>query len=305
MDRVDGILLLDKPAGRTSNGALQTVKRLLGARKAGHAGTLDPMATGLLPICLGEATKFSSVLLDGDKSYRAEVRLGIRTSTGDAEGEILAEQSVAVTLEDIDRALRSFMGTHSQVAPAHSALKFRGRPLYEYARAGQEVPRKTRDVHIRKLSLDDLDGEVIRISVSCSKGTYIRSLAEDIGARLGCGAHLSGLRRTGSGPFSLDGAIMLETLESLSLAERRSLLLPPETALLRLPEARVSVESAARLRKGQGVVAPEGCPVGLVRIHEMPGTFVGLGEVTGVGVLIPRRLLSQQVELEPSVPTSV
>ena len=204
--QVSGLLLLDKPAGYSSNRALQIVKRLFRAEKAGHTGTLDPFATGLLPICLGEATKFSSYGLEGDKRYLARLRLGITTATGDIEGEILTRQDVTILQSDIDRVLSRFRGIISQIPPAYSALKVAGKPMYQYARKGIAVERKARKVEIKRLACVGFGGDELVIDVSCSKGTYIRTLAEDIGAALGCGAHLIALRRTASSALTVERA---------------------------------------------------------------------------------------------------
>jgi tRNA pseudouridine55 synthase len=292
---VDGILLLDKPGGITSNAALQAVKRLLGARKAGHGGTLDPMATGLLTICCGEATKFSGVLLEAEKTYAAKLRLGVTTSTGDAEGEVIERRPVKVDEVQVRAVLASFLGCYEQLPPAFSALKHRGRALYEYARAGQEVPRLPREVEITALALDGHGHDWLRITVTCSKGTYIRTLAEDVGARLGCGAHLSGLRRLASGPFRLVDAVTLPQIESEGLDARRSRLLAPDTPLSSLPFVLVTPEVAARLQQGQRESAlPGPLPLGLVRLYvdSIPRCFMGLGEVTVEGGLLPRRLMA-------------
>jgi tRNA pseudouridine55 synthase len=211
---VDGVLLLDKPQGQTSNGALQTARRLYNAAKAGHTGTLDPMATGLLPLTFGEATKFSQMLLDADKAYEATVRLGIETDTGDAEGRPIASAPVSVTPDEVARALSLFTGEIEQVPPMYSALKCAGKPLYEYARAGIEIERAPRKVRIHALEFVALEGDAFRIRVDCSKGTYIRTLAIDLGRALGCGAHLSALRRTRIGPFAVDAAVTLAALEA-------------------------------------------------------------------------------------------
>uniref|UniRef100_UPI0035ADC3C5 tRNA pseudouridine(55) synthase TruB n=1 Tax=Thauera aminoaromatica TaxID=164330 RepID=UPI0035ADC3C5 len=223
---VDGVLLLDKPQGMSSNGALQTARRLLAAAKAGHTGTLDPMASGLLPLTFGEATKFSQMLLDADKTYEAVVRLGVDTDSGDAEGKVLATRPVAVDRAALEAVLERFRGEIEQVPPMYSALKRDGKALYEYARAGIELERAARRVVIHALELLDFAGERFTIRVHCSKGTYIRSLAMDIGAALGCGAHLAALRRTAIGAFDLSGALTLEALEAAGEGGRDALLAP-------------------------------------------------------------------------------
>jgi tRNA pseudouridine55 synthase len=294
---VDGILLLDKPSGITSNAALQAAKRLLGARKAGHGGTLDPLATGLLTISFGEATKFSGVLLEAEKTYAAEVRLGVTTSTADAEGTVIEQRPVKQVDEAGLRAvLASFVGGYEQLPPAFSALKYRGRPLYRYARAGEEAPRVPRRVEITEIALDGREGDRLRVTVTCGKGTYIRSLAEDIGARLGCGAHLASLRRLASGAFRLVDAVTLPVLEAETREARRVRLLAPEAPLLSLPQVAIAPEVAARLQQGQRAGAASGIPVGLVRVYvdSIPTRFMGLGEVTAEGYLLPRRLIAEE-----------
>src|SRR5258707_15162253 len=225
---VNGVLLIDKPVGPSSNAVLQTAKRLLGAKRAGHTGTLDPLASGLLVIGLGEATKFAGALLGADKAYRARVKLGERTETGDAEGAVLERSEATATREDLLAALDRFRGEIEQLPPRHAAIKHRGRPLYAYARRGEHVPRSPRPVVIRRLELEQFEGRTARLFVECSKGTYIRVLAEDLGAALGCGAHLAGLERTAVGPFRLEQAVSLDVLEALGLPERRGRLLSPE-----------------------------------------------------------------------------
>ncbi|MDE1949684.1 MAG: tRNA pseudouridine(55) synthase TruB, partial [Burkholderiales bacterium] len=221
-----GVLLLDKPLGWTSNDALQKAKGLLRAEKGGHTGTLDPLATGLLPLCFGAATKFSQVSLDADKRYRATLRLGQRTSTADGEGEVIEEHAVAADAAAIEAALALFRGPIEQLPPMHSALKHQGRALYEYARAGVEVERAPRAVTIHALDIVRWQSPTLVIDVCCSKGTYIRSLAEDIGRALGCGAHLAALRRTGSGALGLEAAITIEALAEIDESDRAARLLP-------------------------------------------------------------------------------
>ncbi len=245
-----GVLLLDKPIGLSSNDALQKAKRLYRAEKAGHTGTLDPLATGLLPLCFGAATKFSQVSLDADKAYRATLQLGRTTSTGDAEGDVLLERSVAVTREQIAAACASFVGRIAQVPPMHSALKHEGRALYDYARAGIEVERAPREVTIHAIEIVERRDDVLVIDVRCSKGTYIRTLAADIGEALGCGAHLSALRRTVSGALSVADAHTLEALAALDEAGRDALLLPADTLLAAWPEVRLNDDDAGRFLSG-------------------------------------------------------
>ena len=291
---INGILLLDKPLGMSSNAALQAVKRLFNARKAGHTGSLDPLATGLLPLCFGEATKISAYLLDADKTYDAEVRLGITTSTGDSEGEITAER----TIENIDESLvrevlSGFLGEIEQIPPMFSALKKNGQPLYKLARQGIEVERAARRVVISKLELLGMDEDRLRVLVTCSKGTYIRTLAEDIGAALGCGAHLASLRRTASGPFSIEGAADLKSIQDLAGSEGllEDLLLPADSALGRLPQVSLDERSATFVIQGNKVrLADRPCD-GMVRMYGPMQKFLGIGEITADGCVAPRRIM--------------
>ena len=293
LESVDGILLLDKPQGMTSNAALQAAKRLFGARKAGHTGTLDPMASGLLPICFGEATKFAGALLDAYKTYAAELWLGVTTTTGDREGEVVERRLVAVAEDRLREVMGSFVGAYDQIPPAHSALKHRGRPLYEYARAGLEAPRVSRRVEISELEFHGMTGDRVRFTVTCGKGTYIRSLAEDIGSRLDCGAHLSALRRLASGAFRLSDAVTLEEAAEASMEWRRGRLLSAEAPLAGLPELFVAPEETDRVRQGQRLMAAPGTPAGLVRLYASRRQFIGLGEVTRDGFVLPRRLVAE------------
>jgi tRNA pseudouridine55 synthase len=288
---VHGVLLLDKPLGLSSNGALQRVKRLYRAEKAGHTGTLDPLATGLLPICFGAATKFSQASLDADKGYRATLRLGVTTGTGDAEGEVIERWPVAVTREDLHRACAALTGAIAQKPPMHSALKHEGRPLYAYARAGIEVERAARHVVVHAIAIVEGQGDAWTLDVRCSKGTYVRTLAEDIGAALGCGAHLAALRRTASGPLDLASAHTLEALEALAEAERDALLLPPDCLLADHPAVRLDAAEAGRFLTGlrRRIERPD---ADAVRVYgPEPGAFLGGARVQG-GDLIPTRLLS-------------
>ncbi|MGL6110398.1 MAG: tRNA pseudouridine(55) synthase TruB [Rubrivivax sp.] len=247
---VHGVLLLDKPLGLTSNDALQKVKRLYRAEKAGHTGTLDPLATGLLPLCFGAATKFAQVSLDADKAYRATLRLGQRTSTGDAEGEVLQMRAVQVDRAAIDAAIARFTGAIEQMPPMHSALKHEGRALYDYARAGIEIERAQRRVTIHAIEIVEFAHDTLVIELRCSKGTYIRTLAEDLGEALGCGAHLSALRRSASGALSLDQAVTLEQLSALSEAERDALLRPADSLLADWPQVHLPDDEAGRFLTG-------------------------------------------------------
>ena len=286
-----GILLLDKPLGITSNTALNRAKRVLEIRKAGHTGALDPMATGLLPLCFGEATKISAWLLDADKTYLAEIRLGETTASGDAEGEVVERAEVPeLDPVGVDAVLEEFRGEILQVPPMYSALKQKGKRLHELARQGIEVERKPRPVSIHKLDLLELDGARLSVRVRCSKGTYIRSLAMDIGAALGCGAHLAALRRTASGPFTVDHAVGLEALEGMDQAEARQLLLPADLAIQDWPAIQLSPEQARHIRHGRTILLDSGTG-GLVRMYSEE-TFLGIGENIEGGRIQPRRLFN-------------
>ncbi|HEX2331778.1 MAG TPA: tRNA pseudouridine(55) synthase TruB [Burkholderiales bacterium] len=286
---IDGALLLDKPVGASSNAVLQRAKRLLGATKAGHAGTLDPLASGLLIALLGEATKFAGPLLDADKEYLATLALGSRTSTGDAEGEVIEKKPVDVTPAALAGVLERFRGEIEQVPPMHSALKHKGTPLYRLARRGEEVARAARRVRISALEKLKFEVPVLVIRVVCSKGTYIRALAEDIGAALGCGAHLSALRRTASGRFRVEDALTLETLEALPMPERPRSLLALPALLHGLPRAELGTADEARLRLGQALKI-RGLQRGLCAVVRPDGAVIGLGEADGDGGLKPLRL---------------
>ncbi|MDC8785208.1 tRNA pseudouridine(55) synthase TruB [Roseateles koreensis] len=290
---VHGVLLLDKPIGWSSNDALQKVKWLLRAEKAGHTGTLDPLATGLLPLCFGAGTKFSQISLDADKSYLATLKLGATTTTGDLEGEVLETRPVQVTREQIEAACAQLRGEIDQVPPMYSALKHEGRPLYEYARAGIVIERPSRRVTIHALDIIDWQDDRLTLSVRCSKGTYVRTLAEDLGRLLGCGAHLSALRRTAAGPVSVNDAISLDALAALTETERESMLRPPDSLLADWPEVRLAQDEAARFLTGlrRRVNAPDQPHV---RVYgPEPQAFLGGAHIQG-GELIPDRLLSPQ-----------
>ncbi len=294
---VNGVLLLDKPYRASSNMALQKARWLMNAEKAGHTGVLDPLATGLLPLCFGEATKFAQRLLDSDKAYLAELKLGETTTTGDLEGEIVEQRPVSVSGEQIIKVLCGFVGEQDQLPPMYSALKYQGKALYEYARQGVEVERAARRITIHDIQLQSLSGNALSIAVRCSKGTYIRSLAEDIGKALGCGAHLTALRRQGTARFDIQDAITLEALEALDLEQRDSLLLPADVLVLDLPEIFLDSESARRLCHGMSVrYQPESAIIGDFRLYR--GTsdgrreFIGLGELASNCTLYPRRLLA-------------
>jgi len=283
---IDGALLLDKPLGLTSNAALQKAKRLYGAAKAGHAGTLDPLASGLLMVLFGEATKFAGPLLDADKEYLATLKLGQRTSTGDAEGAVLQTRDISFSRDTLAAVLERFRGEIDQVPPMHSALKHKGTPLYRLARRGEEVERTPRRVRISLLEVTQHDGERLVLRVVCSKGTYIRVLGEDIGEALGCGAHLGGLRRTGSGRFRIEHAATLEALEDAGERQRRLLTLP---ALLEdLPRAELGAAEEARLRQGQ-TLQISGLRPGLCAVVRPDGEVIGLGSAEAGG-LKPLRL---------------
>jgi tRNA pseudouridine55 synthase len=288
----DGVLLLDKPQGMTSNGALQQAKRMLGARKAGHAGTLDPLASGLLPLLFGEATRFARFALDSDKTYLASVRLGATTTTGDAEGEVLERRPVAVDDGAVAAALARFRGEIEQVPPMYSALKRDGRPLYELARAGQTVERAPRSIVVHELTLLERDGDLLRLRVRCSKGTYVRQLAADIGAVLGTGAHLEALRRTVAGGYAIEQAIDLERLGALDEAARAAVLLPAESLLASLPSFQLAAPEAQRFIQGQAVGAP-GSAGGYFQVRGGEGALLGVGQSAADGKLHPVRLLSQ------------
>lgn len=290
--RVDGVLLLDKPHGMSSNHALQAARRLLNAEKAGHTGTLDPMATGLLPLTFGEATKFSQMLLDADKVYEAQVQLGAVTTTGDVEGEVIERRPVNVGAVELAAALQAFVGAIEQIPPMYSALKLAGRPLYEYARAGLEVERAARQVTIHALDLiAPLSGGVFGIRVHCSKGTYIRTLAMDIGARLGCGAHLVGLRRSAIGAFGIARAVTLAQLEATAPGGRDDHLLGPDALVAGFPALELDAEQTAAMLQGRTLAAIAQVSAGLVRLYG-GARFIGLGECRPDGCVSPKRLIA-------------
>jgi tRNA pseudouridine55 synthase len=298
--RIDGVVLLDKPAGMSSQGAVTAVKRAFNADKAGHTGTLDPMATGLLPICLGEATKYSQDLLEADKTYIAQVRFGSRTDTGDAEGQIIEELPLPAFASEteiksaLDTLLPKFTGPISQVPPMYSALKRDGKPLYEYARAGVELERTPRDITIHSIRWADIKWPEATLEVSCSKGTYIRVLAEDIGNALGCGAHLVGLRRTEVGHLNLEQSFTIESIQS-GLKNTADFILPVDALLQTLPHLTVDEQQAKRLEMGQRVPLNLPSIEALVRIYRAtaaPHNFIGTADWRS-GVLHPKRLISQ------------
>jgi tRNA pseudouridine55 synthase len=298
--RIDGVVLLDKPAGMSSQGAVTAVKRAFNADKAGHTGTLDPMATGLLPICLGEATKYSQDLLEADKSYIAQVKFGSRTDTGDAEGQIIEELPLPAFANEfaikdaLDALLLKFMGPITQVPPMYSALKRDGRPLYEYARAGIELERAPREITIHAIRWTNFHWPEATLEVSCSKGTYIRVLAEDIGNALGCGAHLIGLRRTEVGHLNLEQSFSMESIQQ-GLQDSSNYILPVDALLQTLPHLTVDELQAKRLEMGQRVPLNLPSIEALVRIYRAtaaPHNFIGTADWRS-GVLHPKRFISQ------------
>ncbi len=287
-----GVLLLDKPLHLSSNTALQQGRRLVQAEKAGHTGTLDPLASGLLPLCFGEATKFSTALLDADKSYRTTVRLGITTATGDVEGEVIAEQAVPpLTLDEVEAVLARFRGPIVQVPPMYSALKHQGKPLYEYVRKGETVERAGREVVIHDLQLLGFDGVNLELDVRCSKGTYIRTLGEDIGLALGCGAHLTALRRTRIAHFDLNTAYTLDALTDMDMSQREACVLPVDCLLPEVPKLTLDDTAARRLALGQRLGMDTGLPDGRVALYNAQG-FIGTGQILGRR-LAPERLLGE------------
>lgn len=287
---LDGVLLFDKPLELSSNTALQKVRRLLQAEKAGHTGTLDPLATGLLPVCFGEATKFSTALLDADKTYRATLRLGQTTATGDAEGEIVTERPVNVVQADVDAALAKFRGPIKQLPPMHSALKHQGKPLYEYIRKGETIEREPREVVIHELHQDRFEGNELDITVRCSKGTYVRTLGEDIGEALGCGAHLTALRRTAIAHFDLKDACDMAQLEAMTMEQREARVLPVDCLMPDMPVLQLDAVQVKRLAQGQRLAVDAGLADGKVSLQGPQG-FVGVGVLQGRR-LAPDRLLS-------------
>ena len=293
---ISGILVLDKPAGLSSNGALQHVKRLFNANKAGHTGNLDVPATGLLPICLGEATKVSAYLLDSNKTYRARCKLGVTTTTADAAGEVIETKEVPeLTGSDLEKAFEKFLGDIEQVPPMYSALKQNGQRLYELAYKGIEVERKARNITIYSIKLLELQGDEFEMEVACSKGTYIRTLAEDIGQELGCGGHILNLRRLEAGPFKESQMVTPEILQQVAesgFEQLDELLLPMDIALDNLPEVRLSEDVSYYLRQGQAVTFPGLPESGRLRIYDETGAFIGIGEVADDGRLAPKRLIN-------------
>jgi tRNA pseudouridine55 synthase len=295
---VNGIVLIDKPVGLSSNQVLQKVKRIYHAEKAGHTGSLDPLASGMLPICLGEATKFTQYLLDADKYYHAIAQLGIRTTTGDAEGEIIAEQAVPLlTDSSLEQIKQQFIGTIEQVPPMFSALKHQGQPLYKLARKGINIERQARQIQIYSLTLKQLSQHTISLAVHCSKGTYIRSLVEDVGQEIGCGAHLQQLRRLWVNPYQQQPIITLDELQNLSITARAELtdkLLPIDSAIQHLPIVQLDYSELLKVQQGQIVQLSHEISLsqgeGLVRLY-CQHDFVGLGKLTADYQLSAQRLL--------------
>lgn len=289
---IDGVFLLDKPLGFSSNQALKKIQWLFNAKKAGHTGTLDPMATGLLPICLGEATKFSHRLLDAHKSYIATIQLGITTSTGDQEGEVISEKEVVLNEAQLKDTLKKFIGDTTQIPPMYSALKFEGKPLYEYAREGIEIERKSRQIKIFDIKLINIEKSIITIEVLCSKGTYIRTLAEDIGQTMGCGAHLKGLERTQTGNFQLSEALSIEALEAMPISSREEVLMPIDALLEELSSIKLNMAELDAIKKGQSIdfISKN---YKEVRLYSPSGQFVGVGQPDLKGRLFPKRLIAK------------
>ena len=292
---LNGVLLLDKPSGMSSNQALQHVKRLYRARKAGHTGSLDPLATGMLAICFGEATKLSAFLLDADKTYRLSCRLGQRTETGDAEGKVLESRAFEhITMEDVQKVIPKFRGEIEQVPPMYSALKHQGKRLYELAREGKVIERQPRAISIYRLDVIGLQGDILELEVECSKGTYVRTLAEDIGEALGCGAYITELRRLGVGPFSNAAMHTLDGLRQLAEQGEQALdalLLPMDSSVAQWPEVTLNDDTAYYLRQGQAVIVPNAPTEGWVRIYSSK-RFLGVGEVLDDGRIAPRRMVA-------------
>ena len=291
---IHGILLLDKPTGITSNAALQTVKHLFCAKKAGHTGSLDPLASGMLPLCFGEATKFSQYLLDADKVYRVTAKLGCKTTTGDAEGEIIQQQPIPdLSREKLLLVLEKFKGSVQQIPSMYSALKYQGRPLYELARQGITIERKTRTVQIYAMTLLEQTADSFSLEVHCSKGTYIRTLVEDIGDALQCGAYVTALRRSsvaGNLEAQMVSLAILQNLQDPTLL--KNYLLPLESALMQWPALAISEASTFYLKRGQAVMVPQAPSTGLIRLTSESGNFLGIGEIIPDGRVAPRRLIA-------------
>jgi len=293
---IDGIVLLDKPAGLSSNAALQRVKRAFGATKAGHTGSLDPLASGMLPVCLGEATKVAGVLLDGRKRYQFVIVLGERTPSGDTESDVVEVRSVPpLESAHVKTVLASFAGSRLQTPPMYSALKHQGKPLYRLARRGIEVERAPREIRLEDIELESLSGSRLSLRVTCSKGTYIRALAEDIAAALGTVGHVATLRRLWAEPFEALPMRELEELEAADAEHRADFLLPPDTALRDLPQVQLSAADASRLMNGQAVLWNASAPVGRMRVYDRGGRFLGVASLSSSGELQPVRLAARLV----------
>ncbi|EGR1890847.1 tRNA pseudouridine(55) synthase TruB [Vibrio vulnificus] len=299
---IDGVILLDKPTGMSSNDALQKVKRLYFAEKAGHTGALDPLATGMLPICFGEATKFSQFLLDSDKRYRVIAKLGERTDTSDSDGDVVETRPVNVTLETLEACIEKFRGESDQVPSMFSALKYQGKPLYEYARKGIEVPRESRKITVYEIILHRFEGDEVEMEVHCSKGTYIRTIVDDLGEMLGCGAHVTMLRRTGVAKYPYENMVTLEQLNELvdnanrdGIAPREvldPLLMPMDTAVEDLPEVNLIADLADMVMHGQAVQVLGAPTEGQLRLTMgEERRFIGVGEMNRDGKIAPKRLV--------------
>lgn len=299
---INGILLLDKPLEISSNSALQKVKRIYFAQKAGHTGALDPLATGMLPVCLGEGTKFSQFLLDTDKTYQVTAKLGVRTTTSDADGEIVSEKPVNVNQEQLLKALDAFRGKTSQIPSMYSALKYQGQPLYKYAREGIEVPREARDITVYRLDLLRFENDEVDMEIHVSKGTYIRTIVDDLGELLGCGAHVSMLRRVSVGSYPRDKMVTIEVLESLLDKAKEDnvspseyldpLLVPMNTALEGMPKVSVDEHSVIYLRNGNPVQASNAPPEGFVQVYvDQTEEFLGVGQIDDDGLVAPKRII--------------
>ncbi|MDC5841644.1 tRNA pseudouridine(55) synthase TruB [Vibrio europaeus] len=306
---INGVVLLDKPTGISSNDALQKVKRIYFAEKAGHTGALDPLATGMLPICLGEATKFSQFLLDSDKRYRVIAKLGERTDTSDSDGEVVETRPVDVSLDQLEACIDNFRGESDQVPSMFSALKYQGKPLYEYARKGIEVPRESRKITVYEIVLHRFEGDEVEMEVHCSKGTYIRTIVDDLGEMLGCGAHVTMLRRTGVAKYPYEKMVTLEQLNELLEQAHRDevapkelldpLLLPMDTAVEDLPEVNLNAELTNLVQHGMPVQVfgvPEGTPLRMTSGEEK--LFIGVAEVNDNGKVAPKRLVVFREEAE-------
>ncbi len=288
---IDGVFLLNKPLGFSSNQALKKIQWLFNAKKAGHTGTLDPMASGLLPICIGEATKFSHRLLEANKTYIATIQLGVTTTTGDQEGEVVNQKDVVLKPNQLEETLQKFTGDITQTPPMFSALKFEGKPLYEYARQGIEIERKSRQVTIYDITLNKIEESIVILEVSCSKGTYIRTLAEDIGHALGCGAYLKGLERTQTGNFQLSDALTIEAIEAMSMASREETLLPVDALLEGLSSIQLTLTETEAIKKGQAIDF-NGKNDNELRLYGASGQFLGVGQPDLQGRLFPKRLIA-------------